>query len=154
MRWCRVYGYVHSGDTRFNGDLISKDWADIKVAALDGEGATTAAMKLLPKAKFMRLPQSSQIAEMLQSVAQGKADIAFVMPSVFAEFNKTNSGVLQQAQSTAPLYTFGVAMALKLEEPGLKNMLDNTMRQLIISGELNRIVDTYDPNQYFKRISY
>jgi polar amino acid transport system substrate-binding protein len=149
-----VYGYVRSGDARFDGDLMTHDWSSTKVAALDGEGATTAAMKLLPKAQFVRLPQSSQIAEMLQSVAQGKADIAFVMPSVFAEFAKTNPNVLQQVQSTAPLYTFGVGMALKPEEPGLKNMLDNTIRQLVTSGELNRIIDTYDPTRFFKRIEH
>lgn len=147
-----VYGYVRAGDTRFDDDLLKLDWSGHRIAALDGEGATTAAQKLLPKAQFVRLPQSSQIAEMLQSVAQGKADIAFVMPSVFAEFAKSNPDILQQAKTGAPLYVFAAAMALKPEEPGLKNMLDNTLRQLTVSGELNRIMDAHDAARDFTRV--
>jgi ABC-type amino acid transport substrate-binding protein len=147
-----VYGYVRPDDVRFDQDLMSIDWTTKKIAGIDGEGATTIATKLLPDAQFMRLPQSSQIAEMLLSVAQKKADIGFTMPSVYAEFNKNNPDVLKEAQTTAPLYKFAVAFAVKPNESAWKNTLDYMLRQYIVSGELNRLIDKYDPKNFFGRM--
>lgn len=147
-----VYGYVRPDDVRFDQELMSVDWTTMRIAGIDGEGATTIATKLLPNVQFMRLPQSSQIAEMLLSVVQKKADIGFTMPSVYAEFNKNNPDVLKQAQTPTPLYKFAVAFAVKPNEAAWKNTLDYMLRQYTVSGELARLMDKYDTEKYFGRM--
>jgi ABC-type amino acid transport substrate-binding protein len=148
-----AYGYVRKGDMRFDGAFDRIDWPSRTIAGVDGEGATTAARKLLPQAKFEILPQSAQVADMLNTVVTGKADIGFVMPGVFASFDRNNPGVLVKAGLDKPLYTYALSFGLPTEQPGLKDMLDNVIVQLTASGELQAIIDKYDPTGMFIRPS-
>ena len=116
------------------------------IAGLDGEGATTAAQKLLPQAKMNILPQLTSISEMLLQVSVGKSDIAFVLPSVFEDFNRGNPGKLRLAKLDRPLYTYAVGFGISAEEPAFKALLSNAIKQLNASGELAQMIKTYDPD--------
>jgi ABC-type amino acid transport substrate-binding protein len=144
-----VYGHARVGDSRFDSGFASVDWSKVTVAGLDGEGATNAALQALPQAQFAILPQGSQIAEMLLSVADSKADIAFVLPTVFGSFNANNPGKLVRVQSDRPLYTFAVSFGIKPGEFAFKNMLDISLRQRIASGQLGALFAKYDPSGFF-----
>ena len=141
-----VYAYTQYGRTEFDNKFDTLDWSKITVAGLDGEGSTTIALKKLPQAKFNVLPQTSQIAEMLTSVADKKADMGFVMPTVFKNFDKANPGRLQKIQSDKPFYVFNVSFGVKTDEPAFKNMLDFVMRNLASDGTLQNLFDKYDPD--------
>lgn len=149
-----VYGFVKPANQSLDQSFAAVDWSKVTIAGLDGEGATTAARKMLPQAKFTILPQLSNISEMLMLVTTGKADIAFVLPSVFADFDKTNPGALRQAKLDKPLYTYAVAFGIPRGQMEFKFMLDNTMTQLIASGELAAIHKKYDPAGLFRQPSY
>jgi ABC-type amino acid transport substrate-binding protein len=125
------------------------DWSSVTVAGIDGEGATTTVMKLHPEAKIVALPPASQIPEMLNMVVGKKADMGFVLPTVYKSFNDNNPGVLKRIESKEPLSVFSVGFAIKPEEQGLKNMLDIVIRQMIVSGELEKLVNKYDPDGLF-----
>lgn len=148
--FARVYGYTKPGDKRFSGDIESVDWKQMTISGLDNEGATIAARKLLPEAKFDILPQLSQISQMLMEVSSSKADIAFVMPSVFDEFDQANPGKLVRSDLNGPLYVYATAFAVPAGALQFKAMIDNTLTQMEVSGELGRLRTKYDPKGYFK----
>jgi cyclohexadienyl dehydratase len=141
-----VYAFTQAGRTEFDNKLDQLDWSKISVAGLDGEGGTTAARKKVPDAKFVILPQNMQIADMLTSVVNKKADMAFVMPTVFRNFDKTNPGVLVKIPSDKPFYVFTVTFGVKANEPAMKNMLDFMMRNLAAEGFLDDLFRKYDPD--------
>jgi ABC-type amino acid transport substrate-binding protein len=138
-----TYGYVRPVETRFDTTLDAVNNKDVTVAILDGEGSSTIASRFYPLAKHYSLPQASEISQMLLAVADKKADIGFALPSVFEQFNKSNPNKLRPA-STKPLYVFSVSFAVRPGEQELKNMLDIMLKQMIVSGEVDRIVDKYE----------
>ena len=140
------YAFTQSGRMEFDGKLGSLDWSKLNVAGLDGEGATTVARKNLPNANFIILPANSQIAELLVNVADKKADIAFVMPSVYKNFEAQNPGRIQMVASDKPFHVFNVVFGVKANEPAFKNMLDFMMRNLASSGYLQDLYNKYDPS--------
>ncbi|MDX2027855.1 MAG: transporter substrate-binding domain-containing protein [Alphaproteobacteria bacterium] len=141
-----VYAYTQAGRAEFDNKLEQLDWSKISVAGLDGEGGTTAARKKLPEAKFVLLPQNMQIADMLTSVADKKADMAFVMPTVFKNFDKNNPGKLTKVAADKPFHVFTVTFGIKSGEPALKNMLDFMMRNLAAEGYVEGLFRKYDPD--------
>jgi polar amino acid transport system substrate-binding protein len=137
-----TYGYVRPDEKRFDKlDAVNKD--NVTISILDGEGSSTVASRLYPEAKHYSLPQTDEISQMLLAVADKKADIGFVLPSVFDQFNKSNPGKLKQA-SKDPLYVFSVSFGIRPNEPALKDMLDIMIKQLVVSGEMDRIIDKYE----------
>ncbi|MCF8495052.1 MAG: transporter substrate-binding domain-containing protein [Alphaproteobacteria bacterium] len=146
-----VNGYVKTDNTKFDMSFESVDWKSVKVAGLDGEGATVAAQKLLPEAHMDILPQNASISEMLLQVSTGKSDIGFVLPTVFEAFEKANPGILRKATLDKPLYTYAVSFGIAPEQPAFKALIDNVMRQLTVSGELENMFKKHDPKGDFKR---
>jgi ABC-type amino acid transport substrate-binding protein len=144
--------YVRKGDSRFDGNLDRLNDSNYTMAILDGEGSTTIAQRLYPKAKQSALPQNAQISEMLLAVSSKKADIAFVLPSVFQQFEKNNPGVLQEVKTKNPFYVFSVSFAVRAGEVKLKNMFDFMIKQMVVSGEMDRLVDKYEevPNTFLR----
>lgn len=146
-----VHGYVRPDNTTFDKRFDDVNWSNTTIAGLDGEGATTAALKILPQAKMNILPQRSDISEMLLNVATGKSDIGFVLPSVYEDFNKANPEKLRPAKLDKPLYTYAVSFAIAPEEHAFKSLINNTLTKLIASGELDSLFNKYDPKGHFKR---
>ncbi len=141
-----VYAYARNGRTEFDNKLDNLDWSKVSVSGLDGEGATTIARKKIANAKFVILPESSSVAEMLTSVADKKADMGFLTPTVFKEFDKTNPGVLKRVAADHPFYVFNVSFAVKPDEAGFKNMLDYMIRSMTENGTLQGLFRKYDPD--------
>ncbi len=144
-----IRGYASVDDTRFDKPMSEIDWANITISGIDSEGATTAAQKLLPQAKMQMLPQLASVSEILVSVAANKADIGFVLPSVFANFNKTNPNKLKPIATDKALYTYAVAFSIANEQYALKSLINNALTQLIVSGELEAMFRKYDPDGLF-----
>lgn len=141
-----VYAYTQAGRSDFDNKLDSLDWTKISIAGLDGEGSTIIAQKKLPQAHFVILPETMQIADMLTSLMDKKADIGFVMPTVFKKFDLNNSGKLQKIAADKPFYVFNVSFGVQANEPAFKNMLDFEMRNLATNGFLDGLFMKYDPD--------
>lgn len=141
-----VYAYTQAGRKDFDNKLDQIDLQKVTFAGIDGEGATTIARKNMPQARFSVLPESSSISEMLESVVSKKADISFVMPTVFKNFAASNPGQLQKVLSNKPFYVFNVGFGIKPDEPGLKNILDFMIRNYGANGTLDGLFKKYDPD--------
>lgn len=140
-----TYGYTRVGDTRFDNNLAAVNNSKVTVALIDGEGSSTIVQQRYPKLKPYALPQMADISQMLLAVAEKKADIGFVLPTVYNQFQENNPGKLRRVPSKDPLHVFAVSFAIKPDEPAMKNLLNFMMTQLIVSGEMDRIVDKYEP---------
>jgi len=146
-----MHGYVRARETRFGSELMQLNDPQYKIAAIDSEGGSTIAHQKFPKAKFLDLPQGTQIAELLMNVAQSKADVAFAMPTVFAEFDKNNPSALKPIASEEPLHIFAVAFGFKPGEDALKDLFNDSFQRMIVSGELEAIFNEFDPQHYLLR---
>jgi polar amino acid transport system substrate-binding protein len=138
------YAYVRSGEKRFDNNLKAIDQKNVTMAILDGEGSSAVAGRIYSEAKQYALPQSAEISQTLLAVADKKADVAFALPSVYEQFNKSNQGQLKQVPSPQPFYVFSVSFGIRPNEPALKDMLDMMIRQLVVSGEMDPIIDKYE----------
>ncbi len=145
-----MVGYVRPDNEKLDKAFNDVDWSDVTIVGLDGEGATTAAQKLLPEAKMQVLPQLSNISEMLLTVASGKADVAFVLPSVFEDFNKANPGKLRKAKLDKPLYSYAVGFGIAKGQEEYKALINNVLRQYTVSGELKSLFEKHDPDGFFE----
>lgn len=139
-----TYGYVRPDEKRFDKTLEAVNKTGVTISILDGEGSSAIASRLYPQAKQYSLPQTAEISQMLLAVADKKADIGFVLPSVFEQFDKANPGKLRQVASKSPLYVFSVSFAIRPGEQEFKNMLDIMIKQMVVSGEMDRIIDKYE----------
>lgn len=119
------------------------------IAILDGEGATNAVARRIPEAQSYALPQSSSVAEMLLAVTNNKADIAFVLPSVFVEFEARNPGALHQAEMGEALSTWTLTFGLSVGQHDFKAMIGNQIRQMVANGRIKEIFAEHDPDGLF-----
>ena len=147
-----VYAYTQAARANNFTDITKIDWHHTNVIGMDGEGATTIARQRLPQAKFTILPDMSSISEMLTSLADNKGDVAFVIPTVFANYDINNPGKLQKSPGNA-FHVFPVSFAIKPDEFALKDTFDTIIRNLMASGELDGIIHRYDPNQLLYRVA-
>ena len=141
-----VYGFTQKGRTEFDNKLDQLDWTKVSIAGIDGEGITSVLQKKYPQAKFVILPQTSQIADMLTNVVDKKADIGFVLPTVFKSFDANNPNMLQKIATDAPFHVFNVTFGMKPDEPAFKDMLDNMIRILSTNGYMDELFKKYDPD--------
>ena len=89
---------------------------------------------------------------MLLAVETKKADIAFVLPTVFASYNKNNAGKMRHAKLGKPIYKMAVGFGIARNQHAFKNMIDNIITQLHVSGELNALTNKHDPSGMFDRL--
>ncbi len=146
-----VHGYVRANDKRFGADLAALDDPAYRIVGLEGEGATAIAHRRFPRAAFLDLPQGTLIPDLLLNVVNHKADVAFLIPTVFAAFEESHPGLLKPLPSEEPLHVFAIAFALKPGEEMLKSLLNNNLQRMIVSGELESLFATFDPNRYVLR---
>lgn len=143
-----TYGYVRADETRLNS-LADVATPGVRIAGQDGAAVTDVARRRYPQAAFHIIP-SADLADMLLAVSSGKADIAFMIPSFYEQFNATNPGKIKPL-SDESLQTFSVAFGVKPGEDAFREMLNGTLHRLIVSGELAAIFARYDPNNTLLR---
>jgi ABC-type amino acid transport substrate-binding protein len=146
-----VYAIVRADDTRFDKSWDQINWASTRISIIDGAAVTTEAQKRFPSATFVALPGMAQITDMILAVAQNKADVGFVMKSVFSDYNKANPNQVKIADTGAPFYTTAIAYGLKPEEPAMKSMLDSMLMQKTLDGTVDALFNKYDPDGNFIR---
>jgi len=146
-----VHGYVRTDETRFGSELMQLNDPRYIVSSIEGEGIAIVAHQKFPRARFLDLPANASLAESLLNVVQHKADVAFVMPAMFAEFDKNNPGLMKPIASEEALQIFAVAFAFRPGEEALKSLFNNNLQRMIVSGEMDDIFGEFDPNHYLLR---
>lgn len=143
-----VYAVTRAGDHRFDGDLSKLNDPAVTVAAIEGDITYSTGVEHFPKAKMLGLPMSSDISQVLQSIATGKADVAFVDEGVIKDFNKTNDRDLALVANTAPVKIFPEVLGVKNGELQLKAMLDAAINILDNNQYAGKILKGYVMSSY------
>ena len=139
-----AYGYVRSNESRIS-NLTQLNDPTFIIAGQEGAAVTTVARQKFPKAQFHIIP-SAELSEMFASILANKADVAFMIPSFYQEFDKKNPGTLKPLDPNTPLQIFTFGFGVKPEEYGLKAMINNSLHRMTVSGELAAIYAKHDPS--------
>lgn len=148
-----VFAYVKKGDKRFNANnLVSLNSPQYSISTIDGETSEIIAREEFPKARKSSLPQLSDGAQLLLSVATGKANVSLTEPANAAAFMKNNPGQIECVSDTKPIRIFANCWMFRRGQMEFKNMLDTALEQLINSGYVDKIISKYEPapNTFFR----
>ncbi len=136
--------YVRINDDRFNQDIKVANGADYKIATVDGETSQVIASRQFPNAKTLELPQSTDVSQMLLNVVDGKADMAFLEPTVANEYIKNNPGKIKNVTKEKPVVIYGNVMLIKKGEFVFKSAVDNAIIELLNNGYTDELIDRYE----------
>lgn len=139
-----VYAYVRAQDKRFDGkNLEILNSPEFKLASIDGATAEIIAQEDFPKIKRVSLPQLSDFSQLLLTVSTGKADVTFTEPFDADRFLKNHPGSIKRVGKQ--IRTFPNCWLIRKGQTELKNALDKGIQKLQDSGELNKIIEKYEP---------
>ncbi len=140
------YAFVRADDTRFDQGLNPARGKDKKIAVIDGEYGDFVAKESFPDAQTYRLPQLSDIGQVLLAVQTKKADIAFLQKGPAKGYMTHNPGKLKILESYPVRVMPAPAIAVAPQEQALKNTLDATFRFLLNNGTVEEVLHKYDPH--------
>jgi polar amino acid transport system substrate-binding protein len=139
-----INAYVRADDNRFNSDITIANNAAYKLATVDGETSQIIASRQFPNAKTLQLPQSTDVSLMLLNVADGKADMAFLEPSVASAYLKNNPGKIKSVSNLKPVVVYGNVMLIKKGEFAFKSTIDNAIIELLNNGYVDSVINGYE----------
>ena len=139
-----IKAYVKVGNTAFDGKLSAINSKDVKIAVVDGEMTSIIAKADFPDAAALAHPQNTDIAQMLQEINTGKAQVTFVEPAVANEFVQRNPNVIEEVKGVPPIRVFPNVMMVSKSEPKLLSMLNIAMGEVANTGVMDRIVARYE----------
>lgn len=70
-----VYAWVRTDDKRFDDNLEAINDPNVMITIIEGTTMAVIAAQDFPKAKMLQLPQTTSIAEVFVSLADGKSDV-------------------------------------------------------------------------------
>lgn len=138
-----AYAFVRAGDMRFDGDFSKANNKNVKVSVIEGDITQDLAQEKLPDATFVALPQTASGSEILLQLVTKKADIVLVDEGLINDFMKTNPGTLRRVEGVPPARIFGEHLAVARGELLLKNMLDQSIGQLVNDGVIELLTKKY-----------
>lgn len=144
-----VYAVARWDDARFDGKAGAINAPATTIAALEGEVTFYLARDDYPEAKILSLPQMSDGAELLQSVASRKADVTFVDRGIVDDFNKTNGNALKIVENLPPARVFPEVLAVSKDEIRLKMMIDNAIGLINDRGLPATLIAKYPDYGFF-----
>src|SRR3989344_9611296 len=139
-----INAYVRASDNRFNGDITIANNASYKLATIDGETSQVIASRQFPKAQTLQLPQLTDVSQMLLNVVDGKADMAFLEPTVANAYLKNNPGKVKNVSIDKPVVIYGNVMLIKKGEFTFKSAIDNAIIELLNNGYVDGVINNYE----------
>ena len=139
-----INAYVKANDNRFDGDINTANNKIYKIATVDGETSQLIASRQFPNAQTLQLPQSTDVSQMLLNVADGKADMAFLEPTIANQYMKNNPGKVKNVSIVKPVVVYGNIMMVKKGEFEFKTMIDNATTELLNNGYVDGLINNYE----------
>jgi polar amino acid transport system substrate-binding protein len=139
-----INAYVKANDNRFDGDINTANNKIYKIATVDGETSQLIASRQFPNAQTLQLPQSTDVSQMLLNVADGKADMAFLEPTIANQYMKNNPRKVKNVSIIKPVVVYGNIMMVKKGEFEFKTMIDNATTELLNNGYVDGLINRYE----------
>jgi polar amino acid transport system substrate-binding protein len=138
---------VRAGDTRFDDNILAANDSGVKAATIDGENSQNIRARMFPEAQEVGLPQTSSSAELMMSVAAGKADITFTDAVSATRFLEQNPSTLKIVSLSHPLKLIPQAFSIRSEEGRYENMMNIAIEEMILDGTVEVILKKYEGRQ-------
>jgi len=139
-----INAYVRADDNRFDKDISTANDKNYKIATVDGETSQLIASRQFPNAQTLQLPQSTDVSQMLLNVADGKADMAFLEPTIANDYMKSNPGKIKNISVDRPVVIYGNVMMVKKGEFTFKTTMDNAITELLNNGYVDGLINQYE----------
>jgi ABC-type amino acid transport substrate-binding protein len=143
-----VYAYARGDDTRFtenDPDAVAKiNNKDIRLVDVDGSNGVVVYNNRYPHATLLSMPGTMSGAEIIQQVAQKKADVTQQNPAFVEDFLKTNPGALKRITGKALMVYPTALFVLPPNEWQTKSWFDQAIISMKNIGTVNHILDQYD----------
>lgn len=137
---------VRADDTRFDGGLAAINDPKVRIVSVDGMEASRIARRDFPRAQLLELPNLQGDSDMMEAVANNKADVTFIEAATSDRYSATNPNKLKKLKLPTPIRIYQNTFALPQDER-LKAMLDTALNNLIEDGGMDAILDRYDPKR-------
>jgi polar amino acid transport system substrate-binding protein len=150
-----IKAYVRAGNTKFDGNLKTINSKDVKIAAIDGEMTSIIAQFDFPDAQTAKMPQNTDVSQVLLDVASNKADVTFVEPAIANEYLAKNPGSIKEVAGVEPLRVFPNVMMIPKGDVKFQSMLNIAIEELANNGFVDKIINKYEkyPNSFYRRQS-
>jgi len=139
-----VFAYVKAGNRKLSAaNLKSLNSPKFSIASIDGATAEIIAREDYPNVRRVSLPQLSDFSQLMLTVSSGKADATFTEPADAAVFMKSNPNAVEKIGE--PVRIFPNCWIIRRGQSQFKNMINTVLAQLSNSGELENIIQKYEP---------
>jgi ABC-type amino acid transport substrate-binding protein len=139
-----TYAWVRAEDKRFDNNIEAINDPSVTIAVLEGTTMAVIAAQDFPKAKILQLPQTSSVAEIFVSLADGKADVTLQSASAEHQYDENNPGKIRRIEAKMPLRFGAQCLAIAGGQDRLRRMLDLATDEMISGGQLDKIIEPYD----------
>lgn len=138
-----LYVYARVDDARFSGKKEELNNKDVVFSMIDGGYSAAVVERHFPDADINSLAAINTFAEVILNVANGKADAVISDPIFIDDFNQNNPGKKLVRVYDEPIVVFGNAFAVSIHEPEMKEMISNTVKYMIQTGEIKEITKDF-----------
>lgn len=144
-----MHVWVHKDDPRRGRKDVS--WLNAPkttFSTVDGSGFTTIIANYFPNARMIELPELSALGDMMTELKSKKVDAILMVPYPASRFAEKNQGAI--VRYTNPPVTYAPnKFAWARGDYKMARMMNIALDELIYTGELNMILDKYDPRGFF-----
>jgi len=136
---------VRPDDHRFDQNLERINQPDVRIVTFDGGLAAAITQRDFPQAKNQQAPNMVDYSQLFEDVATNKGDVLFAESAAVIAYQKSNPGRLRMLDG-APIRVLQNTIGIPQDER-LKSMLDTVVIELVENGQMDKILDKYDPEQ-------
>jgi polar amino acid transport system substrate-binding protein len=136
---------VRPDDHRFDQNLDRINQPDVRIVTYDGGLAAAITQRDFPKAKNQQAPNMVDYSQLFEDVATNKGDVLFAESAAVIAYQKSNPGRVRML-SGPPIRVLQNTLGFSQDER-LKSMLDTVVIELVENGQMDKILDKYDPEQ-------
>ena len=137
-----VSAYGRANETRFT-KLEDLNNATVRVATRDGGTPAIIARQDFPQATVVSLPSGISEGELVEQLLTNKADVFFYGDDTLMDFMSKNPGKLKPLFSEKKLRIYALAIALPMQDVGMKNMINNSISEMKGSKVIERALKTH-----------
>ncbi len=119
-----------------------KNSSDLRIAVKENDISHSIALSDFPNARLVFVPQLLGPQELLQFVADGKADVTFA-ESYLANVFMNAKGVQLVQATNDPIRTYDNTFIFKKEDVSLRDLLNNEIEELIQNGTVKELIQKY-----------
>ncbi len=147
--------YAREGDARFDAGLSAVDDEPVRIAVYEGELTATIAPARFPKAKLVTLSNMGDGSSLLMELVTQKADAILTDVMSAQLFSASNPGKIRLVPG-GPAALLASSIAIPLNEPALKAMLNTSFAYLNQTGFVASLVKKYGAQGvlYLPKTSY